>query len=1235
MSMIQLLGDFYTLSKRVNIHLIDDNTISQDILFRDFKEEAKTRVWIQRRRNNYILFDRLRNRGVGTNEIEELAARITKTSKKRDKRERSKWHKQEVRRILSMRIETMRRDIEKLQRKQKSLLMKRSKHLKKQFIITKEYTQLLKTFIENDWKHQVDKCNKKIKHLVSKYGHQKVKEPAIEELKKAVKIKDIDFQQKSKDIQNYVVYGDIPLTKAEIRYIQLPPDHRLLDKITKDRVENQAEKIATKLRYDNMNSINLPNRDDGITWNGDRVLDFQELKVTEFKTNGRIYAPKLGNKDQELLIERMKDKYIETCSKYINIDDKDRKPENVTEEEWSGMRSLQRRVKDREIVITTTDKTKKTAVISMEIYTEMAKSHTDKDTKVTLKVVKKIEREANYHSKVLTAVLNIGTGLKDKERWETAKKVVDSKSPITEFHPKDHKEIPQGDIFPPSRGVCNATEGPLTRVEYTSTLWFDKVAENQKSKNECINTEMLKREFYEVNKIPVPEGTERIVISMDIVSLYPSLQVDTVKKEMFKVIEQSNVEIRNINWRLLTIYIDRHVDPEMIKKKGLKPLMPTKNTKPKSPLDEEAYTWKDDIEPSEIQMRRMLAFLALEIVDFIMNNHTYTVGEDIFLQSEGAPIGMDFARVISRIIMNVFDEKLGEQIRLRASEMDLLMHMSYVDDKNVVLDVQIKDNDTKAEIETKTANILKEIADQIFPGMLTVTVDYPSNHTNNKMPMLDLEVWVDSQGIIKHNFYMKETAYKGLVRVDSGLSGTSIRNILFSEGMRRLSNCSPEMEWKDKVIYLDQLNMFMKEGNHRENFRSTLTENIIRNYVKILNSHNEGSRLIYRSKEEMILMKKKKSNKTSWFKEKGFDFNFQIPGTKNNILKSDIKKELEQISGKKILISEEVGMKNIMNVKKSNPSCKERCSRTDCKPCLHGMKEEKCYRNNIGYRIICNRSPCSDNINTDLRSLDTDNFRKQLDAIKEGDHRPAAYEGESYRSSFTRSKGHWSKYNTASGQSASFMFFHTKEHHSGVIGINKGEHDYKFILTGTFRSNIDRLVDEGRRQTIMERYQAEKKLIVLNSKIDFVQPMRTQLTVINKPINRLPGQPDLATQGVRLYTTPQTTTTTTTTKPVRKTMTARRKNLPKVSHNFQPKLTSTPDKLPTIDAFKTDLSPVKWKVHIINDVLVHNITDSDITEWSQTLTQPNLTRKTTPNCAGADDGLLQYIVDENNCSTID
>ena len=94
-----------------------------------------------------------------------------------------------------------------------------------------------------------------------------------------------------------------------------------------------------------------------------------------------------------------------------------------------------------------------------------------------------------------------------------------------------------------------------------------------------------------------------------------------------------------------------------------------------------------------------------------------------------------------------------------------------------------------------------------------------------------------------------------------------------------------------------------------------------------------------------------------------------------------------------------------------------------------------------------------------MKKLDNTGIKKQLENLPdsmEDPDKPAVYEGESFRSGYSRAKKQWQNYTTKSGQNNSFMYHHTNTNHNGIIGPNKGSLDYKFQVTDTFRSNLSR-----------------------------------------------------------------------------------------------------------------------------------------------------------------------------------
>ena len=100
--------------------------------------------------------------------------------------------------------------------------------------------------------------------------------------------------------------------------------------------------------------------------------------------------------------------------------------------------------------------------------------------------------------------------------------------------------------------------------------------------------------------------------------------------------------------------------------------------------------------------------------------------------------------------------------------------------------------------------------------MFSLTVDNMNNHPDGEIPIVDLKVWIDGDNHIHHEFYAKPMSYKGLVWASSGLSRNIKKNIIINEGLRRLRNCSPSDSWSDKVKFLTEFNMYLKQGGHSE-----------------------------------------------------------------------------------------------------------------------------------------------------------------------------------------------------------------------------------------------------------------------------------------------------------------------------------------------------------------------------------------------------------------------------------
>ena len=150
--------------------------------------------------------------------------------------------------------------------------------------------------------------------------------------------------------------------------------------------------------------------------------------------------------------------------------------------------------------------------------------------------------------------------------------------------------------------------------------------------------------------------------------------------------------------------------------------------------------------------------------------------------------------------------------------------------------------DSEMSDDARTFLILRQIADSIDPD-IQWEEDVPSNHGSGKLPCLDMELWYDSQEQrVFHQFFKKSMSSKFLILQRSAVSKTTKRNAIFQEGIRRLMNCSPELNWETKSTHLSLFSHAMMISGYDENFRRQIIKGVIHRYKQITSQVSEGTR---------------------------------------------------------------------------------------------------------------------------------------------------------------------------------------------------------------------------------------------------------------------------------------------------------------------------------------------------------------------------------------------------------
>ena len=94
--------------------------------------------------------------------------------------------------------------------------------------------------------------------------------------------------------------------------------------------------------------------------------------------------------------------------------------------------------------------------------------------------------------------------------------------------------------------------------------------------------------------------------------------------------------------------------------------------------------------------------------------------------------------------------------------------------------------------------------------MLNWEPDIPENHSDGRLPMLDLKLYTCETGpFLRHSFYKKEVSSRYLIPYNSALPENVKRPILIQEGLRRVRNISPSNPLEETQEVLKDFNVDM------------------------------------------------------------------------------------------------------------------------------------------------------------------------------------------------------------------------------------------------------------------------------------------------------------------------------------------------------------------------------------------------------------------------------------------
>ena len=135
---------------------------------------------------------------------------------------------------------------------------------------------------------------------------------------------------------------------------------------------------------------------------------------------------------------------------------------------------------------------------------------------------------------------------------------------------------------------------------------------------------------------------------------------------------------------------------------------------------------------------------------------------------------------------------------------------------------------------------------------LIKTKDYPSNNPDNKIPVLNLKVWTESNGgnrtTVIYEHYRKEVSTKSTVHYRSAMAMKQKRSILTQELLTIMINCSPLLNETKRKEHVNEYIKRLQFSGYNKEFRYDVYNAANKAYQKKVEESRAGIRPLHRPK---------------------------------------------------------------------------------------------------------------------------------------------------------------------------------------------------------------------------------------------------------------------------------------------------------------------------------------------------------------------------------------------------
>ena len=117
------------------------------------------------------------------------------------------------------------------------------------------------------------------------------------------------------------------------------------------------------------------------------------------------------------------------------------------------------------------------------------------------------------------------------------------------------------------------------------------------------------------------------------------------------------------------------------------------------------------------------------------------------------------------------------------------------------------------------------------------------------MPVLDLQVYVGEDGLLKYEFYEKPRSSRLAIPARSAHSKQQKLSVMVEEGLRRLRNNSQGLEWEVRRRCMEKWARKLQRSGYPATFRHQVIKASLEKWDKMCREEEEGVRPVHRARE--------------------------------------------------------------------------------------------------------------------------------------------------------------------------------------------------------------------------------------------------------------------------------------------------------------------------------------------------------------------------------------------------